>query len=933
MREPTAAGFRAFVRGHIEGLDLAGVEELKIVEELGAQLEEAYERALSRGLSPAEAWSDLERHLADWRTLGRELLETEAGAIRRTGVRGSERAPAPVTTANAAWPGGRPAWLLRGIENDLRVSLRRLWRDRAFTATVVLTLAICLGANGAVFTLVRSVLLRPLPIPQADRIVALGDVFPTAPDDILSNTAPAYLDRLEALPALEEQALFAPWFDSLVVEGVAEELRGVRATPSFFRLLRTPPALGRAFVDGDGEPGSERKIILSHGLWQRLFGGDPSALGRKLRLGWTGESYEVVGVMPKGFAFFERDDGHARSAGDAAQFWIPIAFTAAQKSEAARSRYAYYHVGRLRPGTTIEQVQAQVEALNLGTARRFPQLRQAELGLRTAVTPLHDALTRGVRSTLLLLWGGAVFVLLIGALNLANLALARASGRTRELATRLALGGGRREVTRQLIVEGVSLTLLGGLAGFGVAASILRLLAATGMAHLPNATDVRLDGFVITGFLAASVLVGVSIGLVPAASLGGLRLRQVLAAGSRLNTAGRANGLFRRALVVAQVGVSLMLLIGAGLLFASFRNLLQVDAGFQAERVTTATIFPPPSRYADSRAVAELSDRVLESIDELPGVTAAGIGTSLALSGGAPAAVAAGERPQAPGAVPLRPTMVSVTPRYLEAMGTTVLRGRAFSDADRESAAAVALVDERLAAKLWPGEDPVGKAVVHGDAATATVVGVVRTVRFEGLDAGDDSDGAIYLPHRQAPPMARLRWIAVKAAIGPAAVARGLRTTLRGIDPALPLSDIQTMHQRTVGSVAPQRLAMGLASGFGLVALLLSMLGIYGVLAYLVAQRTREFAIRTALGATSRDSFRLVLREGALLVGCGLAVGLVGAVALRGVLQGQLFAVTSTDPFVVGAAVFVTAAVAMAACIRPAQRATRVEPMQALTES
>jgi predicted permease len=701
--------------------------------------------------------------------------------------------------------------------------------------------------------------------------------------------------------------------------------------------MQVPPALGRVFTDDEGEIGADRKVILSHGLWQRLFGGDPAVIGKDLRLGWTGERYTIVGVMPRGVSFFDPGyDGHARTPGDVVQFWIPLAFSAAQRAGTPdeRTRYGLFHVGRLRQGATIEQVRSQIDALNARTAERFPDLAFAELGMHTVVTPLQAALTRGLRSTLYLLWGGAGFVLLIGALNIANLALARSSVRARELATRLALGAGRLLVARQLIVEGVLLAGVGGLAGVGVGFWILRTLVSTDIENLPNGASIRMDWIVVAFVGAVSVLVGVLIGLVPSASMGRLNITQVLADGSRLGTGGRASRLFRRSLVVTQVALSVVLLIGAGLLLTSFRNLLAVDAGFNAERVATATIFPPPSRYPNQRALTALSDRILESIRGIPGVEAAGITSNIALSGRTSVStVSAADRPPQQGDELVFPSVVSVTPGYFEAMSTPIVRGRFFTEADRDTTLPVAIVDERLAERFWPGEDPVGKGLHRGTSARYTVVGVVRDVRFESLAGPAESVGAAYFPHAQAPAsIGRLRWIAIKTASGSPAVMRAVRSAMMSIDRDLPLADIQTMSERTWRSLIAQKLAVGLAGTFGVVALFLSMLGIYGVLAYVVARRTREIGIRIALGSTRRGIFQLVFREGLTLVAAGLVLGLLGALAVGRVLEGQVFGVRPTDPLVLGTVALATGVIALLACVSPAHRATRVDPVNVLSQ-
>jgi predicted permease len=922
--------FKSFVRQHVARLALPADRERKIVEEWAAQLEEAYEGLRADGLPDDEAWRELQRQVPDWNALGGELLDAEPVLLRLANAEGgplaSHRGRAVLTAIREI--------LTAGLVRDLRSSIRLLVKDRGFSAAIILTLAICLGANAAVVSVVHAVLLRPLPVPEADRIVGIGDVYPTVtPNDILSNDAPSYFERLAAVTALEEQAMFTFWFDTITINGVPEELRGMRATPSLFRVLRVPPALGRTFTDAEGEIGAERRVILSHGLWQRLYGGDPTVIGRALRLGWSGQRYTIVGVMPRGFSFFDLGyDGHAGSSSRDVQFWIPLAFTAAQKSDSARARYGFFHIGRLRSGASVEQVQAQLDALHAATVRRFPQLRFAELGMYTAVTPLQEALTRGIRRILYLLWGGAAVVLLIGAINIANLALARANARTRELATRLALGAGLLQMRRQLVIEAMVPAAIGGAAGMALAAGILQALAFTGLDDLPGAAHIRIDATVIGLIAAAAVLVGLLIGLVPAMATDTGTISHALVDGGRAGTSGPTARVFRRGLVVTQVALSVVLLIAATLLLTSFRHLLEVDAGFSAARVTTAAIFPPPSRYPDAQAVVALSNRLLDRVRAIPGVEAAGTTSNIALSGFAsPAPVSRTQSPVEGDAVV--PSVVAVTPGYFEAMGTPLMRGRYFTDADRGNSPPVAIVDDHLAARLWPGGDPVGEGIYRGESGPFTVVGVVRDVRFESLAARTESIGTAYFPHTQAPPLGRLRWIAVKAAGDSAGLMHAVRSALVEIDPDLPLSDIQTMSERTSRSLVSQSLAMTLATMCALVALFLSLLGIYGVLTNVVALRTREFGIRMALGSTVRGVFQLVLREGMASIGLGLMLGLAGALALGRALEGHVFGVQPTDPFILGGVVVATGCVALLACLGPARRATHVDPVDVLSDA
>jgi predicted permease len=466
-----------------------------------------------------------------------------------------------------------------------------------------------------------------------------------------------------------------------------------------------------------------------------------------------------------------------------------------------------------------------------------------------------------------------------------------------------------------------------------VGIGLLRLITAGGISHIPNAAAIQIDSTIAVITIVSSVLLGVVIGLVPATMAAKRDLIQALADGSRLGTGGRATHLFRRGLVVAQIGCSVVLLIGAVLLLASFRHLLGIDAGFDGERVVTATIFPPPSRYQDPAAVVALSNRVLESARAIPGVVAAGVTSNIALSGGtSPATVSRAGDATTAGAAPILPSVVSVSPGYFEAMNTRLVRGRYFDEADRQGGLPVAIVDERLAARLWPNEDPIGKGIQRGNSPVYTVVGIVRHVRFESLAGPSVSAGAAYFPHTQSPVGGRLRYIAIKTQTESATVIPALRTALKAIDPELPLSDIQTMTQRTAQSMVAQRLSMALATMFGVVALFLSMLGIYGVLAYVVAQKTREIGIRIALGSTARGIFQHFFREGVILIAAGLTLGLAGAVLVGRLLEGQVFGVKPSDPLILTLVAVSTGLIALMACVSPAHRATRVDPIRALND-
>jgi putative ABC transport system permease protein len=918
---------RRFVREQLAPLALPPEREQKIVDEWAAQLDEVYEELCADGRSPEDAWRALEGQLPDWQALGHDLEPLPKP--RRADVQRPLRWP--LRQWATALGVAREA-LTRGAFADLRAALRLSGKNRTFTAAVVFTLAVCLGANAAIFAVVDAVLLKPLPVPAPDRIVGLGDVYPTVtPNDILANDVPSYFDRLVSLTTLEAQGMFAFWFDTFTVDGTPQELRGVRATPSVFRVLGVPPALGRTFTDAEGEVGAELKIVLSHSLWQQLFGGDPGVIGKSVRLAWTGQQYTVVGVMPREFSFFDRGfPGHAGES-RTVQFWLPLAFTPEQRSDAARTRYGFFHLGRLRADATLEQLQAELDALTTANVARYPQFRFAELGVYSLATPLQDAFTRRIRQPLYILWAGAAFVLLIGIFNLINLTLARANARRRELATRLALGASRVKLGRQLVTEGLIPACLGGLGGLIVGEAILRGLALSGINELPNASGIELNAETVFIITSVSWMVGGLLGLVPMLTTARGSVNQVLAENSRSGTGGRGTRFFRRTMVVTQVALSVVLLFAATLLVASFRHLVSLDAGFVPSGVVTATIFPPPSRYPNAQALAQLQDDVLEQLRTAPGVQAVGMTSNIALSGyESPSTVSTAEQP-ASDEPTIVPSVIAVTPGYFEAMSTPVVRGRNFLDSDRAHTLRVAIVDEQLANRLWPATDPIGKRIYRGDSGPFTIVGVVRNVKLAGL-VGAASIGTAYFPHTQAPSLGRLRWIAIKSSVDRAAIMRTLRAKLLEIDRDLPLADIQTMDERTARTLVSERLATNLASMFAAVALALSVVGIYAVLASVVARRTREIGIRMALGSTVSRVFRMVLSEGVGLIVAGVVVGVAGALATARALDGFVFGVVATDARVLATVAIITSAAALAACLAPARRAARINPVDVLSD-
>ena len=924
--------FKAYVRSRLAPSGLSTNEEIKIVDELAGQLEELHQSLVDSGRPEDEAWARVQREIPDWEKLRRDLVAAAPLAERLTHP---EAMPFAGRAKRAVMTRLRDA-CARGVIQDLALALRRVRKERGFALTVLLTLAVCLGANAAIFTVVYSVLLQPMSLPDAERIVIFADQFPTIdPNFSLFTNARAFFDRPHAVPAVEDQAMFHPTRRSIVVDDRAQQTAGLEVTPSFFTLVRTAPALGRTFTDADSESGSEQKVILSHALWQRAFAGEPSAVGREIEL--DGRRFTIVGVMPAGFSFFDRD----------IRFWLPLTFTQAQRLEDTRTTrltYGWYQVGRLRAGADVTEAQTQVDALNGANAAAFPEIAPIWAGthFHTVVVPLHDALVRDVSGILYMLWGGAAFVLLIGAINIANVTLARSRVRVRELATRLAIGASAARIVRLLTLESVLLASLGGILSLGVAEIFLHSIRAQSLESVPNADRIGLDWAVVMLTLAAALVVGALIGVGSAVGLRTPSLSRTLGDEGRGGTRGRGARTMRRSLVVAQVAISVVLLVGAVLLLASFRNLLRSDPGFVRDSVLTAVFTLPPQRYADDAAVRAFDLRLLEAVRAIPGVESAGLTSNIPMGTyGGYGPIKAEQYVTAPGESVVSPWRLQITPGYLETIGTPLVRGRAFDERDRADTERVMLIDESLAKRFWGDADPIGTRMyrpTHADLNETdentefyTVVGIVRNVQLRDLAGkGGRAFGSFYLPQAQWPP--RDNVIAIKTRASADAVMNRLRTDVATLDPQLPLFDMHTMLERTDVSLAARKIALGLAGTFGVVAVLLAALGVYGVLAYLVAQRRREIGIRVALGSSARAVFRLVLGEGLWLTVTGLVVGTVGAIAVARSLADQVFGIAPTDPVVLGGVVLATGAIALLACVLPAVRATRVDPIVVLTE-
>jgi len=808
--------------------------------------------------------------------------------------------------------------------------IRAILKDWRFAAMVILTLTVCVGANTALFTIVNSVLLQPLPVPEADRILLMANAYPKAEIGREGYSGGAdYYDRLRDIKVFEEQALFKPGAQTMDLNGSPERVQGMYATPSLFRLLRVAPTLGRLFTDNEGEYGAEQKVILSYAFWQKLYAGDHGVLGRELRL--NSRPYTIVGVMPRDFLFVD----------PAVRFWVPLALTPEQ--EQGRHSNNWYNIGRLKPAATLAQAQAQVNALNAANLERFPQWTEVlkKVGFYTKVEPLKEYLIGDIKGTLYLLWGGAAFVLLIGAVNIANLALARTTVRMKEFATRLALGASQGQIIRQLLVENLVIALAGGLAGLGLGAAILRILQTVGLDRLPRASEVHISGLVVLFTLAIAAIAGVGIAILPLSRIFNVSLTAALRENSRTGSGSRHSRFARQSLVVAQIGFAFVLLAGAGLLLASFRQLTNVDPGFKTNGIVTATTSLPPSRYPTGADRRGLMSRSLDAIRAIPGVISAGATTGVPFSGEYSDSVILPEGyTMRPGQSIVSPMSLVATPGYMETMNIGLVRGRYFDARDTENSPRVAIIDERLAHEFWPDSDPTGRRMfppsnpdfTKTDAHTVwiTVVGVVRTVRLGDLSGAGNAAGTYYFPYAQTPQHNFM--IAVAAKGDQSALSHAVRAAMAGVDPELALFDVKSMTERKELSLSSRKTSMSIALAFGGLALFLSAIGIYSVLSYLLGQRRREIGIRLAVGSSPSGIFLLFFREGLVLIGTGLLAGIVGAAALRKAVENQIYGVQPLDPLVISLVTAVLGGIALAACLRPAQRAMQVDPVVVLNE-
>jgi putative ABC transport system permease protein len=803
---------------------------------------------------------------------------------------------------------------MEGLWQDLRFGARSLLRNPAITIVGLLTLALGIGANTAIFSVVSGVLLKPLPFRQPDRFVILFDSAPKLGFSDFSSSAPNFKDWREQNQVFSGlDAMRLRRFTLTGDGGEPEALAGAAVTGGFFRTLGVQPIAGRLLAPQDDRPGGEQIVVLGSDLWHRRFGGDPRIVDRRITI--DGIPRTVIGIAPRTFDFPRTLD-----------LWIPLALDSAKEDRAAR----YLHVfGRLKPGMTLEHAQAGMSAIAARLERQYPD-QNASWGV--TLKRLQDLMVDDIRPALLVLEVAVWVVLLIACTNVANLLLARMGARKREIALRAALGAGRLRLARQIVAESVLLFSAGGGLGLLLAFWGTRVMLALNPDAIPRAEEVGIDGRVLAYTLLVSVVTGAVFGLVPVLSARGARLQEELREGGRAMAGGRRGRLLSRTLVIGEVGLALVLLIGAGLLLQSFARTQAIQPGFSSRGVLTARLSLPASRYPDDPRKVAFFRQALESLRGLPGVQSAASIQPLPLADGNfifPLAVEGrpaarpGEEPTAFGRF--------VSPDYFRAMGIPHLKGRLFNVQDDLQSLRVAIVNETLAARIWPGQDPLGRRIAFGnptkpDVQWMQVVGVVGDVRSEELAAEPGME--IYQPQFQAPFATAT--LVVRTGGNPQSLIGPIRNALRQIDANLPLDKVQPLEQVVWTSLAGERFKASLLGIFAALALVLAAVGIYGVIGYSVAQRVPEIGIRLALGARRAEVIRMLVRQGMVPVAIGLAAGLAGAYAACRLLASQLYKVGATDPFTYLGAFLVLTGVALLANWLPARRATRVAPLEAL---
>ncbi|MGI8496241.1 MAG: ADOP family duplicated permease [Gemmatimonadaceae bacterium] len=869
-------------------------------EELGFHLQSRIEESIAAGMTPEQARAEALRRFGDVEQI-RSTCHT-LGQEREIAMQRGQR------------------W--ESVRQDVRFSIRQLLRNRGLTSVALITLALGTGANTAIFSLVNAVLLRPLPYANADRMVL---IFEKRGEQNGNVSIGNFADLRAQSRAFEAMAAYQGRSFNLSGAGDPERLSGAKVTASYFRAAFMPPALGRYFLPDEDAPGGTKVAVLSEPLWQSHFAGDRGVLGRGIEL--NGERYTIVGVAPAGYTLTPEDD----------QIWVPAAFTPEQVAQ--HDEHMLTVTGLLRPGVSIEQAQADLAPIARALGQQY---RQTGTTGEVSVRDFRTELVRDYRTQLLVLLGAVIFVLLIACANVANLLLARATARQKEIAIRTALGAARARIIGQLLTESLVLALVGGAAGLAVARAGIRFLVSTGPASVPRLAEAGLDGRVLAFSLAVTVVCGFVFGLAPALRAARADLHSTLKEGGKGSAMGSSRDRLRNALVVSEVAVALVLLVGAGLLIRSAMLLQRVSPGFDPSNVLSARLALPSVRYGTPERLRSAFQRLAEEAGHIPGVQSAAVVSTTPFSGG-------GQNGLVPEGRTFDPKSAIVahfrlaSPSYFATMRIPLKEGRLLDERDLAAGPRVMVINETLAKEAWPGQSPIGRRIACCEAGPdgkspswKEVVGVVGDVHARGL--GRSVPPEFYLPLQQAPADS-WRWlngvmtVVVRGGSDPSQLAGPLRGLVRAMDPTIPLYNVRTMSAMMARSTASTRFNMLLLTMLGATGLVLAAVGIYGVIAYFVTQRTHEIGVRMALGAGPWQVRAMVVRQGAVLALGGVAIGVAGGLLTTRILSGMLFGVQATDPITFASVGILLAAVAALASYIPARRATRVDPLVALRSS
>jgi putative ABC transport system permease protein len=801
---------------------------------------------------------------------------------------------------------------MQTLLQDLRYSVRTFLRKPGFTAVAVVTLALGIGANTAIFSVINAVLLRSLAFEEPERLVKVWANTDRYPKDKVQTSPPNFRDWSEQNHSFSNIAAYLEFAFNITGSGEPERVPGAAASAALFPTLGISPALGRAFTTDEDKPGNDNVVVLSHALWQRRFAGDPGVLGQTIAI--DGNSVTIIGVMPEGFRYPSKET----------EVWIPLAL---DPQSTARMSFFLDVIARLKPGVSLDEAQADMSTVSARLEQQYPK---TNTGWGVNLVPLHEEMVGEIRPILLILMGVVGFVLLIACANVVNLLLVRAVSRQREIAIRSALGASRRRIVRQLLTESVTLSLAGGALGLFIAAWGVDLLLALSLETIPRAEEVGLDISVLAFTFGVSVLTGIVFGVAPALQGSRLDLTTSLKESGRGATGSRHR--LRSALIVAEIAIALVLLTGGGLLLKSFIRLQQVNPGFDARDVILAEVALPTGKYKDEAQWRSFYEQALDRIAALPAIESAGATSSIPLRGHDNRQLFYIEG--RPSGGPQDYTGASyrvITPGYFRALSIPVLQGRDFTSQDRDHTQGVVIINAAYQRRFFPGEDPLGKRLKMGRGPDSgspylTVIGVVADIKHTGLNK--EAAPEMYLSYLQSPEF--LMTLAVKSFEQKEAVLAAIRGELAAIDPDQPLSKVALFEQLLSDSVASQRFNTLLLGLFAALALALATVGIYGVMSYSAAQRTQEIGIRIALGAQSKDILKLIVGQGLALMVAGVVVGLAASFALTRLLESFLFGISATDAVTFAAVSLLLSAVTLLACYIPARRATKVDPMVAL---